>query len=201
MRLLGGLLLVIGLAADPARACPGPEAMAEDGVWIQTDDGGTLHFRREGNLVIETSTYGPEDVIVTESHLGLYFLQDGSLQNGAINPATVNRYAYADLAALPEPDREGTWAGAVQVYSSGAETPIQHRLTITTNEVSEISIGECNYAGRVVTASLRQLFGLGWVSEYFYLSDLGFAFFRAAGETADSYQYSYRPIAISAVAP
>ncbi|MEM7507292.1 MAG: hypothetical protein AAF415_11145 [Pseudomonadota bacterium] len=201
MRLLGALLLVTAAAGGAAWACPGPEAMAGNGVWIQTDDGGLLHFRREGDVVIETSTYGPEDVIVTKSHLGLYFLQDGNLQDGEINDATVNRYVYADPAALPDPDTPDTWAGAVEVFSSGGEVPIKHRLTIRKGEVSEMRIGACQYTGRVVTSTLRQLFGAGWTTEYFYLSDLGFAFFLAAGETPDAYQYTYRPIAISAEAP
>ncbi|MEM0922738.1 MAG: hypothetical protein AAGI13_06805 [Pseudomonadota bacterium] len=199
-----GLTLSLGLclaATAGHAACPGAEAMAGAGVWIETDDGGVLHFERRGDLVIETSIYAPDDMIETQTHKGLYFLQDGTLKDGNLDRSTMTRYEYPEFDSLPDPNAQGTWNGAVKVFSDGGDQSVQHQLTVSIGAESEMAIGDCTYPGRIVAANLRQALGGGWATQYFYLSDLGFAFFVAAGETPLAYEYSYRAVSISSDPP
>lgn len=177
--------------------------MAGDGVWIQTSDNATLHYKRGAeDEIVETSEYPDEAPVVTHSHLGLYFLKDGTLKDGDIDPGSLSQYEYPDLAALPHPDSTGTWATDVKVYGAGEAVATNDRFTFYRGSKAEISFAGCKYEGRIIVARLIYEDNAGeWTTQYAYIPELGIAVFLAAGETPFSYELFFRPVSISEVRP
>ena len=198
-----GVVAVMLASMASVSACPTGAAMAGDGVWIETSDTGTLHFRRGAeNEIVETSAYPGEAPVVTHSHHGLYLLKDGTLENGEIDPPSLSRYAYPDLAALPHPDSAGTWATDVEVFGAGASVPTTDRFTFYRGDEVQISIAGCTYAGRIIVTRLIHEDNAGeWTTQYVYISELGIAVFLAAGESPFRYELFFRPISISETRP
>lgn len=177
--------------------------MARDGVWIETADKGTLHYRRGAeNEIVETSTYPGEAPFVTHSHHGLYLLKDGTLKDREVDPGSITRYEYSDLNALPHPDSAGNWATEVKVFGAGESAPANDRYAFYRGEEMQISIAGCRYAGRIIV--VRQTYGDNsgeWTNQFAYVSELEIAVFLAAGESPFKYELFFRPISISETQP
>jgi hypothetical protein len=194
--------LTFAPGAGQAAECPGPEAMEAGGVWVAMDDGGQIHYERgEGTLVRETAYFDGEDPVLTESHHGLYFARDATLKNGAPDPATVTRWTYPDVDAIPDPNRAGSWRETVVIDYPGAPSGTREKLTVRTGGAIKITVGECPYRARLVTVQVIGRDGRPWVTQYSYILSLGFAVLSAAGETPAAFEYFFRPVSISETRP
>lgn len=201
MRIAAAVSVALSITCGAALACPTASDMAAGGVWVQTDDGGVVHYRRGGSDVIhERAIYPNEDDVETRTLHGVYFLQDATLKNGDIAPGTVTRYDYGDFA-LPHPDSKGNWTGDITAHVAGEAKPSSERMSVTRGDTVETTIGGCTYPARIIITMLTFPDGGTWTTQFNYLSDLGIALFAAAGKTPLSYEEFYRSVSISATRP
>lgn len=195
---LAALAISLTAMAGPALACPGADAMTGDGVWIATDDGGKIHYQRTGDdRVVETAEFPGDDIVVTDSHLGIFFVKDGTVKDGEVDPDTVTRWEFPEKVEFPDPNSAGIWSEMVDVFVPGATSPFQDRLTVRRSGASKTTIGECPYRARSITVTLTSGNGSAWQTEYTYLLELGIGILVAAGEARAAPEFEFVPVAIS----